>query len=179
MTIAPNETAKRIQQIRTNAIFGKKKHYNAADRKQRYQSIIGMLVISINVVLGSAFLLLLKESVPEYVKWGGAILALMAALLATFQNYFGYQKKIQGHRVVAGQYLDVMHQCSNALAAHSDRAITDAQLVAKLEKLTLLMAKIDSDAHAYPTNDADFQLARSGIENGEEEYTSQDLRAGS
>ena len=48
----PTQTLIRIKQIRTLALFGKKKHYNAADRKQRYHDRLGVAVITINVVLG-------------------------------------------------------------------------------------------------------------------------------
>lgn len=178
MAPSNSETLKRIRQIRTDAVLGKKKHYNAADRKQKYQTLIGLAVIIINVVLGSALLVLLKESIPEGIKWTGAFLALGAALLSAIQSYFGFPKAVQGHRSVAGHYLEVVKLCSNAIATSAEGAPLDPQLAKKLDTLTTSMTKIDSDAHAFPTNDADFQKARNGTKEGEEEYTDSDLALG-
>lgn len=178
MTTLNNETLKRIRQIRTDAILGKKKHYNAADRKQKYQTIVGLAVIVVNVVLGSALLVLIKESIPESIKWIGAFLALGAALLSAIQSYFGFPKAVQGHRSVAGRYLEVVKLCSNAIATNAEGAPLDPQLAKKLDTLTTSMAKIDSDAHSFPTNHADFQKARNGTKDGEEEYTDSDLALG-
>lgn len=179
MTVNDSETSKRIRQLRADAILGKKKHYNAADRKQGYQTRIAIAVIVINVILGSAFLILMKEIVPEYMKWTGAVLALSAALLSAIQSFFGFSKALQGHRVVAGRYLDLAKHCSNILATFSDSVITDEQLAKELGSCTSIMSKIDSDANAYPTNKDDFDLARSGIDSGEEHYTDTDLSVGS
>lgn len=178
MTIPHSELATRIRQLRADAILGKKKHYNAADRKQRYNLWLGIAIIAINVFLASAVVVLLKESIPEQTKWIGAGLSFLAALIAGFQSFFGFQKAVMGHRSIAGRYLDVAKQSSNVLASYSDGAISESQLSKKLDSLTLLMARIDSDAHAFPTNDADFQLARTGIDSGEETYTDSDLKAG-
>lgn len=179
MMVNDSETSKRIRQLRTDAILGKKKHYNAADRKQRYQTRIGIAIIVINVILGSAFLILLKDMVPEYMKWIGAGLALLAALLSAIHSFFGFSKALQGHRAVAGRYLDLAKNCSNVLAKFSDGVITNEQLAKELSSFTSTMSKIDSDANSYPTNKDDFDLARSGIDSGEEHYTDTDLSIGS
>lgn len=178
MNSTASETAKRVRQIRADALLGKKKHYNAADRKQCYQAWLGTGVIGINVLLGSALLILIKESIPEYVKWIGAALALLAALFSTLQTYFGFSKAVQGHRAIAGRYLEVVKLCSNLLAANADGSMSGEQIAKKLDSLTIMMNKIDADAHAYPTSDTDFQKARFGIAEGEEEYTDRDLSAG-
>ena len=107
------------------------------------------------------------------------MLALIAALLSATQSFFGFSKALQGHRVVAGRYLDIAKHCSNVLAAFSDGVITDEQLAKELSIFTSTMTKIDSDANSYPTNIDDFDLARSGIDSGEEHYTNTDLSVGS
>ena len=178
MNTTASETAKRVRQIRTDALLGKKKHYNAADRKQCYQTWLGTGVIGINVLLGSALLVLMKASIPESVKWIGAALALLAALFSALQTHFGFSKAVQGHRAIAGRYLEVVKQSSNSLAANTDGSISGEQLAKKLDSLTAMMTKIDADAHAYPTSNTDFQKARLGIADGEEEYTDRDLSAG-
>lgn len=172
------EIVARVGKIRTNALYGKKKHYNAADRKQKYQTRLGTAILSINILLGSSLLVLLKSEVPDFMKWIGAGLSGLAALLTAFQTYFGFQKAIQGHRQVAGRYLELVHQCSNALAAYADGVLNDGQFAKRLDELTKAIARIDSDAHPYPTSQDDYDKAKGGMANGEEHYTEQELGAG-
>ncbi|MFZ2542072.1 MAG: SLATT domain-containing protein [Gallionella sp.] len=173
------ETIIRLKQIRTDALYGKKKHFNAADRKKTYQTALGTSVIIINVLLGSALLALLKTEVPEPMKWIGAGMAAFAAVLTSIQTFFGYQKVIAGHRHVANRYLEVSKQISNTLAGHNDNAIQNIDLLKRLENFTTTMSKINADANAYPTNDDDYRKAKKGIESGEEHYTDRELGAGS
>lgn len=172
------EIVSRVKKIRTNALYGKKKHYNAADRKQTYQTRLGTSILSINLLLGSSFLVLLKAEVTDAMKWIGAGLSALSALLTAFQTYFGFQKAIQGHRQVAGRYLDLAHQCSNVLAGYADGVLNDGQLARRLDELTKVISKIDSDAHPYPTNQDDYEKAKTGMASGEEDYTEHDLGAG-
>jgi hypothetical protein len=168
----------RIRKIRANAAFGKKKHYNAASRKQAYQTWLGTTTLCINVVLGSSFLVLLKSDVSICMKWIGAGLSALAALLTAFQTYFGFQKAIQGHRHVAGRYLELVHQSSNAIAAYADGLLNENQLAKRLEELTKTISRIDADAHPYPTNGTDYSKAREGIARGEEDYSEEEMNAG-
>lgn len=173
-----DEIVTRIKKLRANAIYGKKKHYNAADRKQKYQTWIGTAILSINMLLGSALLVLLKSEVPDRMKWIGAGLSALAALLTAFQTYFGFQKAVHGHRQVAGRYLDFSHQCSNTLAGYLDGVLSDSQLAKRMDELTKLVSKIDSETHSYPTSKEDYEKAQAGMANGEENYTELDLEAG-
>ena len=47
---------KQLKQIRTDAVLGKKKHYNAADRKRKYDKYvsIGQIVINALTEIGRA-----------------------------------------------------------------------------------------------------------------------------
>lgn len=172
------EIVARVKKIRVNALYGKKKHYNAAVRKQRYQTWLGTTILGINVLLGSSLLVLLRSDIPEFMKWIGAGLSLLAALLTAFQTYFGFQKAIHGHRQIAGRYLDLVHLCSNALAANVDGVLSDGQLAKRLDDLTKIISKIDTEAHPYPANDDDYAKAKAGVENGEENYTEAEFGAG-
>lgn len=109
----PQQTLTRIKQIRALALFGKKKHYNAADRKQRYHDRFGVAVITINVVLGSGLLAMLGTQTADAVKWVGAAMSLIAALCAAYQKFFGLQQAITGHRRVAGGYLELADEAQN------------------------------------------------------------------
>lgn len=169
---------KRLRQLRADALLGKKKHYNAADRKQSYQDRIGVAVVVLNLVIGSGFLILLRAEAADFVKWLGAVLSLVAAICAGFQKHFGFQKSVTGHRSIAGRYLDLAKECSNVLADFEDGQISPSQLLKRRDAIQKVLSRIDTDAHAFSTSQADFAKARQGMASGEETYTDEDMNAG-
>lgn len=172
------KTLERLHKIRVDAIYGKKKHFNAADRKRVYQTYASVTIILINVILGSALFLYIKETIPDVMRWAGGLLALGAALVAALQTYFSWPKVVQGHCKAGGQYLFLAKQCSNISAQYSDGIISDQQLGDHLEKLTAELSNIDEVANIYPTNKFDYKVAQGGIKNGEEHYADDELKAG-
>lgn len=174
----PEKTLHRIRQIRTDAVLGKKKHYNAADRKHRYQDRIGLAVILINVAIGSGLFILLRSETVDLMKWVAASLSLIAAVLAASQKYFGFQRLVDGHRSIAGRYLDVSKRCSDLLSEYEDGLTGGQQLIKRRDAISGTLAAINSDAHAFPTANSDYQAARKGIASGEEDYTDKDLSTG-
>lgn len=171
----PQETISRIKQLRVNALFGKKKHFNAADRKERYQNYFGGAVVVINIVLGSGLIILLRADNAESIKWVGASLSLIAALFAAFQKFFGWQRIIAGHRHIASRYLDVSHDCQNLLSDFADGQIGASQLSKRRDAIQKVLSRIDAEAQGYPTSRGDYKLAQQGLANGEESYTEAEL----
>jgi len=174
----PEHLIKRIKQIRANATFGKKKHFNAAGRKRMHQNWISPVVIVLNVVLGSALMVHLKNENIESFKLWGASLSLVAAVLAAMQKYFGFQQAQAGHDQIAGRYLDIVGECSDALADFHDGLVNREQLAKRRDSLAKSLSKINKDALAFPTNGSDYAQAKVGIDEGEEHYTEQDLGLG-
>ena len=48
-----DHTIRAVEHLRVNAVYGKKKHFNAADRKERYNTYIGISLIVANAVIAS------------------------------------------------------------------------------------------------------------------------------
>lgn len=176
--LSPEQTLRRIRQIRTDAVLGKKKHYNAADRKQQYQDRIGLSVILINLIVGSGLFILLRAETAEVMKWLASILSLTAAVLAASQKYLGFQRIVDGHRSVANRYLDVSKRCTDLLAEYEDGLTIGPQLIKARNSISRALSEINSNAHSFPTSRADFEVARKGLSSGEEEYSDKDLEAG-
>lgn len=174
----PQQTITRIKQLRANSLLGKKKHFNAADRKQSYENRLGGVVISLNIILGSGLIVLLRADNAELIKWIGAALSLIAALCAAYQKFFGFQRAVTGHRSIASRYLDTSHECQNLLADYQDGQINATQLGKRRDVIQKSLSRIDADAQSFPPSDADFTQARQGLANGEESYSEADLQAG-
>ena len=174
----PNQTLDRIRKIRVDALYGKKKHFIAADRKRAYQSKVSVAVILLNVVLGSALFIYAKDIVPVEMKWAGGLIAFCAAALTALQSFFSWPKMVQGHCKVGNQYLNIVKQCSNILARYADGSITDVQLGTQLDRLTNELASINEAASGYSTSRADYKTAQQGINDNEEDYTERELGTG-
>ena len=160
-----------IQNLRVDAIYGKKKHYNAADRKEKYHKKLGLIQITLNVILGSYLFGAAATTVPNALNWIGAILALVSATAAGLQTYYNYERQVELHRSIAGRYLAVIKECSRLIAYHKDKAIEASLLRQQFETLSSVCDQINSDSIKCPTNEEDYKKAQEGFKAGEEEYT--------
>ena len=165
-----------LKKIKVDALYGKKKNFNAADRKERTHYWIGIPLIVLNVLTGSVLFYLLTEGVTNWIKYVPIFLAFVAAILSAFQTYFNFDKKAEGNRRIGNRYLVVMKRCDRAAAFHADKTITDQEFALMIDEIATEMASIDKDAEAFPTKKCDYELAKKGIEGGEETYTQGELQ---
>ena len=170
-----NEVLRLVKELRVDTLYGKKKHFNAADRKQRYHVRMGITAIVLNIILGSVALKLLGDSVPEIAKWASALLALVASILVALQTFLKSQKAIEAHRSIAGRYLSVAKRCSRLIAYCEDETFTLSTLREELEKLSEISDQINADAQPVPTSRGDYKKAKAGFDAGEEDYTEKEL----
>ena len=167
--------AEKLRRVRVDCLHGKRKHFNAADRKRRHHLCLGVPVLAIGIVSGSTLFALLGNTVPEFAKWIGAFLALASALLAGLQTFFNFRKAVEGHCTMATRYLDLAKRVELLLAAHTDDVINAADLFKEAELVVTEYADITRDASVFSTSRKDYDLDRKGFEDGEEEYTKKEL----
>lgn len=165
-----------LKKIKVDALYGKKKNFNAADRKEKLHYKIGIPLILINVITGSVLFFVLTDGVASWVKYIPIVLAFVAAILSSFQTYFNFDKKAEGNRRIGNRYLAIMKRCDRAAAYHADKAITNEVFANMIEEIATEIAAVDKDAEAYPTKQCDYELAKKGIANGEETYTVGELQ---
>lgn len=169
------ETTGKLAKIKVDALYGKKKHFNAADRKEGYHYQIGVPLIVVNVLTGSVIFYVLTDGTTNWVKYVPLYLALIAALLSGFQTYLNLQQKVEGHRRIGNRYLAVMKRCDRLQAYIADEAIPSSEVINRIEAIAIESEAINQDAEAFPTNNSDYTLAQKGISNGEETYTEAEL----
>ena len=58
---------KQLKQFKTDAIYEKKKHYNAAERKRRYYKILSFTQIFLNAIISATLLPLPNTNVSKVV----------------------------------------------------------------------------------------------------------------
>jgi len=170
-------TIEEIQKTRVDALYGKKKHFNAADRKRYYRLGLNIPVIVFNVLLGGSLLFtLLEEASPENAKILAAICSFAAAVMVGISTFFNFSKEIDGHRKVGNKYLEVVKKSNQILAFYQDKMISDQELVSQYEKLLKMNFQANTESESFPTSDKDYRKAQKGIkEDGEEDYLSKEL----
>ena len=169
-------TIESVERLRVDALYGKKKHFNAADRKSRLRLILNIPVIVINVFLSSLLLALFRENSPEYTKIIAAILSLAAAVLSGLSTFLDLAKQVEGHRRVGNRYLSVVKGCERLLAIYRDKLLKPEELVERFEALAATADEINGEAESLHTNDSDYKRAQRGLKSGEEVYLPEEIR---
>ncbi|MBA3647271.1 MAG: SLATT domain-containing protein [Chitinophagales bacterium] len=169
-----NSTDK-LKRIKVDSLYGKKKHFNAADRFKKYHYKIGIPLIAINILTGSILFYVLTDGATNWIKYVPLVLALIAALLSGFQTYLNLPQKVEGHRRVGNRYLSVMKKCDRLQGYIADNLITLEVMIQRLEEIATEADDINKEAEAFPTNENDYNVAQKGIKDGEENYTDNEL----
>ena len=170
-----NNTTDKLKRIKVDALYGKKKHFNAADRKEKNHFKIGVPLIVINILTGSILFYVITDGATNWVKYIPLVLALCSALLSGFQTYLNLQKKVEGHRRIGNKYLSVMKKCDRVQGYILDNIMTNNELINRIEEIAIEIDNVNTEAESFPTNNSDYELAKKGIESGEETYTEQEL----
>lgn len=168
-------TTQIIKRIKVDAIYGKKKHFNAADRKQTYHYFIGIPLLVLNVISASILFYVLTDKVDNWVKYIPLIIALITALLTGFQTFLNLEKKVEGHKRVGNKYLSIMKSCLLLEAGITDGIISNDEVRNKLHEISKRIDEVNVEAEAFHTSQKDYKKAKKGIENGEEFYTDNEI----
>lgn len=166
-----SNTIREIAELQVDCLYGKKKHFNAADRKQWIHRLLQIPAIVINVVLGSSLVRLLANHQLVPSPWFLALLSGTAAVLIALATFLNYPAQIQGNQRVANRYLALAKEAKRLLAYAHDGLLTPEQVRDRLESLAKRVEDLNQEAESYGTSSGDFQQARQGIHDGEELYT--------
>lgn len=169
-TMSEDHTIQIIEQLRVDALYGKKKHFNAADRKERYNTCIGIFLIVANAVIASNLVYMFVLEIRTF----GLIIGtfgLIATVLAVVQAFFNYSRTAEQHRMVATKYLHIAKECSRVKAYHQDGILSVDGLRERLDNLALMYEQVTEDAVGLSTNRKDYEEAQKGFGDGEERYS--------
>ena len=170
-----DHTIRAVERLRIDALYGKKKHFNAADRKERYNTCIGIFLIVANVVIASNLVYMLVSDIRTFGMIIG-IVGLIATVLAVVQSFFNYSRTVEQHRMVATRYLHIVKACSRMKAYHLDGILSADGLRERLDDLVQKYELVTEDAVGLSTNRKDYEKAQKGFENGEERYSSEEYQ---
>lgn len=164
-----------LKKLRADAMFGKKKHFNAADRKNTQANLLNVPALAINVILSSVLLSNFQKEDPSTFKWVSATLAILATLLTGLATYWKLPKQVEGHRRIAHKFLKVMKGCERLLSFEKDNLVTGDAFVAEFQSLATSYDDANGEEEFFTPSKGDFTKAREGIATGEETYLSNEL----
>jgi hypothetical protein len=158
-----DHTIRAVERLRIDALYGKKKHFNAADRKERCNTYIGISLIVANAVIASNLAYMFISEIRTFGVIIG-IIGLIATVLAVVQAFFNYSRTAEQHRMVAAKYLHIVKACSRVKAYHQDGILSADELRERLDTLAREYEQITESAVCLSTNRDDYEKAREGFE---------------
>ena len=165
-----DHTIRAVERLRIDALYGKKKHFNAADRKERYNTGIGVSLIVANAVIASNLVYVLVSDIHT-IYTAISLIGFTATLLAIVQAFFNYSRTAEQHGMIATNYLHIAKECSRIKAYYLDGILSADELREQLDNLAQKYELITEDAVCLSTNRDDYEKARDGFEDGEERYS--------
>ena len=170
-----DKTIDQLKKLKVVCLYEKKKHFNAATRKSKYNLWIGIPLISFTVVSSSVLLYAIVSNASGWVKYVPLALSFVSAFLSSIQTFFNFSKQIEGHKSIGNRYLAAMKECELFYAFYQDKQLTDIDFKDKVLELYNKVQQVNKDSEAYSTNQNDYRKTKEGIDLGEEKYTRKEL----
>ena len=166
---------KQLKQFKTDAIYEKKKHYNAADRKRRWYKWVSISQIVLNAITGTTLFTVVFGEGSKVAEILALIFTIAATILASVQKIGDFENQAQGNAKVADMYLRISKKINLILNFIKDGALTNQEIVEKAEEIRSEISQTNEIGSQFPTNQKDYNKAQEGIKNGEENYTDEEL----
>lgn len=95
---------------RTRAQRSKIAHYKAAVRFGRRHVLLGVPVVVLIAIVGTAVFATLKELPETWIQTTIGLVSILAAALASLQTFFNYSSRAAKHRTAAANYGSVQRE---------------------------------------------------------------------
>ena len=166
---------KQLKQFKTDAIYEKKKHYNAADRKRRCYKWVSITQIVLNAIIGTTLFTVFFGEGSKVAEILALIFTIAATILASVQKIGDFENQAQGNAKAADMYLGISKKINLILNFIKDGALTNQEIVEKAEEIRSEISQANDIGSQFSTNQKDYNKAQEGIKNGEENYTEEEL----
>ena len=166
---------KQLKQFKTDAIYEKKKHYNAADRKRRCYRWMSLAQIILNAITGTTLITIFFGEGSKAAEIIALIFTIAATILAGVQKACDYEKQAQGNAKVGDMYLRISKKISLTLNYTKDGSLSRQEIREKTEEICREISEANEMGSQFPTSQKDYNKAQEGIKNGEENYTDEEL----
>lgn len=165
-------TIEELDNFKIDCMYGKKTHYNASQRYEKYHKKIGIAVVIMAAIMGTSVFYSISVSELLIARIVTGVFSVSIAVLVLLQTYFHYEKLASQHKSTGDKYLWLMKEAQRLLAYSNDGIITIEQVQKDLERLSQQVKEIQRDA---PTaSPKDYQESRKGVKDGEEFYSEEE-----
>lgn len=168
-------TIKQLRQFKVDAIYGKKKHYNAADRKRKYYNFVLGVQIVLNAITGTTLLNLVFGEGNHISAILALLLTIITTIFAGLQKAWQFEKQAQGNAKVADSYLRISKKINLTLCLIKDKELSNKEIIERTEIIGDEINQVNELGSAFPTNRSDYKKAQEGIKKGEENYTEEEI----
>lgn len=168
-------TIRQLKQFKVDAIFGKKKHYNAANRKRKYHNCILGMQIVLNAIAGTTLFNIVFGEGSYTSKIIALVLTIITTILAGLQKTCGFEKQAQGNAKVGDMYLRISKKINFTLCLIEDQELVKEEIIKRTEQICEEISQANELGSEFSTNSSDYKKAQKGIKRGEENYTKEEF----
>ena len=130
-----------------------------------------MLQIILNAITGTTlFAVVFGEGSKA-----AELIALIFTILASVQKIGDFENQAQGNAKVADMYLRISKKINLILNFIKDGALSNQEILEKAEEIRSEISQANEIGSQFSTNQNDYNKAQTGIKNGEENYTDEEL----
>lgn len=171
------ENVKRqLEQFKIDSIYGKRKHYNAAERKRKLYRVISISQIILNAITGTTLLTVVFGDGSKIAELLALVFTIITTVLASVQKICDFENQAQGNAKVADMYLRISKKTNLILCEIKDELLEKSEITSKAEEICSEVNEVNELASQFSTSPSDYQKAQIGIKNGEENYTEEELK---
>ena len=164
-----------LEQFKVDAIYGKKKHYNASDRKRKYYKVTSTGQIIINTCTGAALFPIVFGEGNKIAEVLALVFTIVATILSAMQKVYDFEKQAQGNAKVGDIYLEISKLIKMTLCMIEDNVLSKEDVTARVDEIRKNLDQANKLGSQFPLSKQDFKKARKGVKEGEEKYTEEEL----
>jgi len=165
MTDAKHNMYDEMLTLENDSRVVKQAHFIAAQKKRWTRSMIGVLIIFLNVLIGSTLIdFLLPQQAAALIRG----LAVFAAALAGIQTFFNFQKDVESHLSSGDTYGSIHRRVRLLIAEYKDGSRNSDDVIADFKKLIDDYLKANAESKGCIPSDKDYDQARAAIRKAKE-----------
>jgi hypothetical protein len=126
-------------------------HYEMWLRLNRRERLLGIPVIILSTIVGTAIFASLQEQAAVAWQIATGMLSVTAAVLAALQTFFGFRTEAERHAAVAAGYAQLRRRFDTFRLRHRDGHSTREEGLAEWEELVKQLDELEQKAPRIPT----------------------------
>lgn len=159
-----HELISKIIEYRNRASVTRRSQYLASAQSAQYNMCLGIPVVLITALVGTAIFGTLQENPNIYIRIVAGIFSISATILAALQTYLGFSEKAQKHKEAGAKYATVWRAFDILATELHNKG--DVFADSAISQLKLIVVKLDELGEKSPSvPDGAYQIAVKELRN--------------